>query len=322
MSLWTGFGEPLSGSWDAVDLRVPRAVRDRVDSVGLLVPSGLLRHGRLRVETLGRLFREGRFDDVRQRYRGAYLAEELAESPSAFPAATAWVAGPQEVVTSARAAATLGRVGSGPGGRLAVVFGFRHDEHGRLNPPGASAVFEVIRLVVSSRDEDWAILEVDRPLDPAHPPLPRADATLSAALDSGTRLATLAHPLGQPLKCTAGVLLSRGFVRSPGLRARLPRLTGDAGAPVLLAEGPLAGGVVGFLPQAHGRTPDFVPVAGDTCYAMRPPRRLSGRDGEERIIPVSVLPAILGQGEREPQTSREGNPRWGPFPAFGDAVQP
>lgn len=120
-----------------------------------------------------------------------------------------------------------------------IVFGWRVRESGALDRPD---VYHVRRIVAcgkgDEKEDDWAILEVDRPM-PSAAVLPQFHDPVSGdvSIDLNTRLVSAAYPHGTKLKfATDGRFLRSGETSASLFHHSIDTLSGFSGAPVFEAD--------------------------------------------------------------------------------------
>ena len=131
-----------------------------------------------------------------------------------------------------------------------------------VNTPTVSSrdIFSIkgIRARVNTPDEDWAILELQRPVD--NPTILSLSETSIVDLD--TKVHTYGFPLGLPMKFAFGGMVTRSDTDKPWFFATVDAFSGNSGSPVI---NDVTGKVEGILVNVLGDWAYKCPGGGNDC---------------------------------------------------------
>lgn len=174
----------------------------------------------------------------------------------------------------------------------AYVFNYHLDAPNRLAAIRDEDVYTCTRVIsqgtaqVGSHTPDYAIVELDRPVEGAHSPVPIRPAV---PLDRHESLAMIGFGSGLPAKIDAG-----GAVANPRADqldyfvANVDAFQGHSGSATFDSDNRLAGILIG------GRTPDYVRLQGESCT------RVSVYEDSQAAELVHYISPIVGALCAEP----------------------
>lgn len=183
------------------------------------------------------------------------------------------------------------------------VFGFEMTETGEMAPLGADDVYTCTRIVVSDAAADFAIVELDRPVEGRTPAATRVTAG-GLPLDSPVVL--IGFPSGIPVKVDGGGTV-RSSIDGVSFRADVDGFSSSSGSGLFDVDGAL----VGFLQQGAR---DYIPEGDCNIVNTVAP----SADGGEQVAYLDpALTAYCESGAASPLCACEGRPC--PEPAGVDA---